>query len=84
MGLKVQKELNKQASDFVEYTFNNLVDTAIQYKNDFAYEGHFSRNESWAIPERFKTNLLTTKVSPILYVMDFRETQVMGSSVWVF
>src|SRR3546814_19610757 len=55
-GLKVQKELNKQASEFVEQVFNRLVETAIQHNTDFAYEGHFSRDESWAVPERFKAN----------------------------
>src|SRR3546814_9394850 len=44
-GLKVQKELNKQASEFVEQVFNRLVETAIQHNTDFAYEGHFSRDE---------------------------------------
>ncbi len=54
-GLKVQKELNKQASAFVEKTFNERIDSAIRHNFDFAYEGHFSRDESWAVPNKFKS-----------------------------
>lgn len=56
-GLRVQKELNKQASEFVEQTFNRLIETAIQSNVDFAYEGHFSKDESWTVPQRFKAKI---------------------------
>lgn len=54
-GLRVQKELAKQASDFVEETFKRLVSEAIQRRTHFAYEGHFSKDESWDVPLKFKS-----------------------------
>lgn len=53
-GLRVQRELTKQASEFVDNTFNSLVEDAISKSKDFAYEGHFSKDESWAVLYRFK------------------------------
>ncbi|GGH00072.1 hypothetical protein GCM10007415_39960 [Parapedobacter pyrenivorans] len=54
-GLRVQKELAKQASEFVEQTFNDLVSNATSQGDHFAYEGHFSNDESWEVPLKFKT-----------------------------
>lgn len=54
-GLRVQKELASQASDFVEKTFKGLVSDAIRHRTHFAYEGHFSKNESWEVPMQFKS-----------------------------
>lgn len=53
-GLRVQRELTKKASEFVENTFNSLVDDALSQSKDFAYEGHFSKDESWDVLYRFK------------------------------
>jgi|SRR5690606_8712422 len=55
IGLRVQKELAKQASAFVEQTFNDLVSNATSQGDHFAYEGHFSNDESWEVPLKFKT-----------------------------
>ncbi|GGH08859.1 hypothetical protein FAZ19_02395 [Sphingobacterium alkalisoli] len=53
-GLRVQRELNSQASEFVDLTFYSLVENAISQSLDFAYEGHFSKDESWNILHQFK------------------------------
>ncbi|MBO9617731.1 MAG: zeta toxin family protein [Niabella sp.] len=53
-GLKVQKELNWQASVYVDHVFLSLAEEALNSKKDFAYEGHFSKDESWEIVDRFK------------------------------
>lgn len=53
-GLRVQRELSEQASHFVNLTFSSLVDTAVSKLADFAYEGHFSKDESWEVLHRFK------------------------------
>ncbi|WP_300597701.1 zeta toxin family protein [Niabella sp.] len=53
-GIKVQKELNIRASDFVEKEFLRLAEAALKSKTDFAYEGHFSKEESWNIVNVFK------------------------------
>ncbi|TDS13856.1 zeta toxin family protein [Sphingobacterium paludis] len=58
-GIRVQKELNRQASEFVEVTFINLVNSAISSRRDFAYEGHFSQDESLSILHQFKDNQYT-------------------------
>lgn len=53
-GLRVQRELTRQASEFVDRTFYSLVETAISHSLDFAYEGHFSKDESWNVLHQFK------------------------------
>lgn len=53
-GLRVQRELNEQVSDFVNLTFNTHVGNAISQSLDFAYEGHFSQDASWEVLRRFK------------------------------
>lgn len=53
-GLRVQRELTKQASEFVDNIFTSLVKTAISNSKDFAYEGHFSKDESWDVLYKFK------------------------------
>jgi len=53
-GIRVQRELNSQASDFVDSTFESLVNNAISNSIDFAYEGHFSQDNSWEPLQRFK------------------------------
>ena len=34
--------------------FDNLVNKALQIKDDFAYEGHFPDDENWATIKKFK------------------------------
>lgn len=53
-GIRVQRELNSQASNFVDLTFQSLVNNAISNNTDFAYEGHFSHDNSWEPLHRFK------------------------------
>jgi predicted ABC-type ATPase len=48
------KESRKLAEDALEQEFLRLVDLSISQKSNFAYEGHFTGNGAWAIPERFR------------------------------
>lgn len=41
---------------FCRKEFLRLAETALQSNSDFAYEGHFSKDESWDIVETFKKN----------------------------
>lgn len=53
-GSRAIKENRKIAEKYLDELFHSLVDNAIQSKKDFVYEGHFTNNETWKIPERFK------------------------------
>ena len=53
-GIRANKEAKKLALQFVEETFDNLVERAILMQSDFAYEGHFTNEATWDIPRRFK------------------------------
>ncbi len=53
-GIKSHKECKKLAAEFVETTFDNLVEASLQTNADFAYEGHFTNDATWGIPKRFK------------------------------
>lgn len=53
-GIKSHKECKKLAVEFVEKTFDNLVEASLQTNTDFAYEGHFTNDATWGIPQRFK------------------------------
>lgn len=53
-GLKVQRELVSQATKYVNDVFSNAVENSLSQNKSFAYEGHFSKEESWVIPELFK------------------------------
>jgi predicted ABC-type ATPase len=53
-GITAIKEAKKIAINFVEETFNSLVENAITNKIDFAYEGHFTNDATWDIPKRFQ------------------------------
>lgn len=52
-GIKSHKECKKLAAEFVETTFDQLVNTALEYNQDFAYEGHFTNDATWSIPQKF-------------------------------
>lgn len=53
-GIKSHKECKKLAAEVVETTFDNLVESALKDNNDFAYEGHFTNDSTWGIPQKFK------------------------------
>jgi predicted ABC-type ATPase len=54
-GLRAHKEIRNIAIEFVRQQFEDLVDNAIQRRNDFVYEGHFTNENTWSIPVRFKS-----------------------------
>lgn len=53
-GLRALKEIRNIAIDFVRQQFEDLVDDAIKWRKDFVYEGHFTNENTWSIPIRFK------------------------------
>jgi predicted ABC-type ATPase len=53
-GIPSHKECKKMAAEFVEKTFDDLVETVLHQNIDFAYEGHFTNDATWNIPKRFK------------------------------
>jgi predicted ABC-type ATPase len=53
-GIKSHKECRKLAAEVVENTFDHLVETALENNIDFAYEGHFTNDATWGIPQKFK------------------------------
>jgi len=52
--VKSHKECKKLAADYVEITFDNLVQNALNSNKSFAYEGHFTNDATWSIPIKFK------------------------------
>jgi len=55
-GIRAIKESKKIALAFVVETFESLVEDALRTKDNFVYEGHFTNDETWKIPMRFKEN----------------------------
>ena len=55
-GIRANKEARKIAYQFVSDTFDALVDKALNNKSNFVYEGHFTNDATWEIPQRFKEN----------------------------
>jgi predicted ABC-type ATPase len=53
-GIKSHKECKKLAAEVVENTFDNLVESSLKTNSDFAYEGHFTNDATWGIPQKFK------------------------------
>lgn len=53
-GMRVDKKIKEIANDFVTETFDRLVDEAIGSHKHFAYEGHFTEDSSWNVPQLFK------------------------------
>ena len=53
-GIKSHKECKKLAAEVVENTFDELVENALKCYSDFAYEGHFTNDATWEIPQKFK------------------------------
>lgn len=44
------------ANEWLEHHFVSLVNRALETKDHFVYEGHFSSDGPWQTPRRFKTN----------------------------
>jgi predicted ABC-type ATPase len=55
-GIRAHKEAKKLAFEFVENTFETLVENALNNNTDFVYEGHFTNDATWDIPKKFKAN----------------------------
>jgi predicted ABC-type ATPase len=53
-GIKSHKECKKLAAEIVENNFDNLVESSLKTNSDFAYEGHFTNDATWGIPQKFK------------------------------
>ena len=53
-GIKSHKECKKLAAEVVENTFDSLVEASLKTNGDFAYEGHFTNDATWGIPQKFK------------------------------
>lgn len=53
---KSSKESRKLAEEALEWEFLRLVELNISQLTSFAYEGHFTGNGAWRVPERFKEN----------------------------
>lgn len=54
-GITANKEAKKLAFEFVEETFDSLVENALAANSNFAYEGYFTNEATWDIPRRFQT-----------------------------
>jgi len=48
------KEAGKLADEYVYKEFERLYKEALSKKDHFAYEGHFSEEESWDLIRKFK------------------------------
>ena len=53
-GMRAHKEIRRIAIDQVRLQFDLLVETTLSKKNNFVYEGHFTNENTWSIPLRFK------------------------------
>ncbi len=53
-GIRSPKECSRIAMEYVQTTFDNLVNDHIHEECDFAYEGHFTNDATWDVPLRFK------------------------------
>jgi predicted ABC-type ATPase len=53
-GMRVDKQIRELANEYVIETFNNLVEESIRQQKHFAYEGHFTEDDSWSVLTLFK------------------------------
>jgi predicted ABC-type ATPase len=53
---RTHKEARRLANEWLINHFEFLVDDAINRKDTFVYEGHFSNDSTWDVPKRFKEN----------------------------
>lgn len=56
-GIRAIKEAKKIALSYVEDTFDQLVNNALEKHDNFVYEGHFTNDATWDVPRRFKENI---------------------------
>lgn len=52
--IRSSKEARKIAEEWLHDHFEKLYKNAIKQKDHFAYEGHFTSDESWKLPRKFK------------------------------
>lgn len=55
-GIKAPKEIRNIASHEVAERFDNLVEGSLENRLNFVYEGHFTNDETWNVPRRFKNS----------------------------
>lgn len=55
-GIRAHKESRNLAAEFVQETFDRLVEKALAATDHFVYEGHFTNDATWDIPKRFREN----------------------------
>ncbi len=55
-GIRANKEARKLAFSFVEESFDQLVEDALNRNDNFVYEGHFTNEGTWDVLRRFKRN----------------------------
>ena len=55
-GIRANKEARKISYQFVSDTFDVLVEAALNNKSNFVYEGHFTNDATWEVPQQFKKN----------------------------
>ena len=53
-GSRANKENKKIAFAHVTQMFEDLVENSINNLEDFVYEGHFTNDETWEVPKRFR------------------------------
>jgi predicted ABC-type ATPase len=53
---RTHKEARRLAIEWLINHFESLVDDALNRKDTFVYEGHFTSNSTWDVPKRFKGN----------------------------
>lgn len=56
LQVKSYKEAGKMADDFVDGEFNRLYKAALENNDHFVYEGHFTEDASWNLPQLFKAS----------------------------
>lgn len=54
LQVKSYKEAGKMADEFVDNEFDKQYKAALESKDHFVYEGHFTEDASWELPKRFQ------------------------------
>ena len=53
-GVRSPKECKNRAFKIVVETFEKLVEDSLKNNIDFVYEGHFTNEATWEVPNKFK------------------------------
>jgi len=53
---KSHKEARNLAYEWLVQEFESLVEEALNNRQTFVYEGHFTNDSTWDVPKRFKAN----------------------------